>query len=85
MIKSGDIIKHNAFMDIAVQVFFINNNPETEEIEISGVWVNQGQVNTYCINEPAKFTIKKHELSNWMKCLKPKSDLIRIEQWEKLT
>jgi hypothetical protein len=84
VIKQGDIIKHKAFMDVAVQVIFASTNPENGEMEVSGIWINQGQLRTYSINEPAKFTIKKHQLDNWMKCLKPKSNFIRNEEWEQL-
>lgn len=84
MIKSGDIIKHKNFMDVAVQVLFTTTNPETGNIEISGVWINQGQVKTYSTNQLAYFIVKKEDLSNWSKCLKLDSSFIRNESWEQL-
>lgn len=84
MIKQGDIIKHQAFMDVAVQVFFSSTNPKTGDIRIDGVWLNQGQTQSYRINEPANFTIKKNHLCKWYKCLKPESKFLRNEEWEQL-
>ena len=84
MINQGDIIKHKAFIDVAVQVIFASTNPENGEIKVSGIWINQGQLRTYNINEPAKFIIKKHQIDNWMRCSKSKSSFIRNEKWEQL-
>jgi hypothetical protein len=84
MIKSGDVIKHKNFTDVAIQVMFVSVHPNTNDIEISGVWINQGQTQTYSINEPAKLQIKEKHLSDWLKCSKPKSTFIRNEEWKEL-
>jgi len=89
MIKVGDIIKHKAYMDVAIQVLFTSTNPENEEIIIKGVWINQGQIqsyyiNAYYINEFVERTIQKSQLPNWFKCMKPKSKFIRNEEWKQL-
>lgn len=83
MFKSGDIIKSNAFMDVAVQVLLTRTNPETGDVEIDGVWINQGYVNTMYINVPAHFTIKKEHLDNWLKLEGPMTKCIRNEKWSK--
>ena len=84
MIKVGDIIKHKAYMDVAIQVLLTSTNPANEEIMITGVWINQGQTKTYSINEIVERTIQKSQLSNWFKCIKPESEFIRNEEWKQL-
>jgi hypothetical protein len=84
MIKQGDVIKHQAFMDVAIQIITSNTHPKTGDIEVRGIYLNQGQVETFSINEPAHFIIKKRNLKNWYKCLKPESKFIRNESWEQL-
>ena len=84
MIKQGDVIKHKSFMDVAIQVYFINQHPETQDIEIRGIWLSQGQVESYCSNESAEFTIKAHNLNDWLKCSKPESITLRSEEWKEL-
>jgi len=88
MIKSGDVIKHKASMDVAIQVFYSTVDPETTNILINGVWINQGQVDTFTIRTkrfpigvPAEFFIKPEHLKNWLKCRKPDAQLIRNEEW----
>jgi len=84
MIKSGDVIKHEAFLDVAVQVHTVSKNPETGDISITGMWINQGQVRTYVINEPASFSIKEKHIENWSLCEKPTSTFVRNEKWRSL-
>lgn len=84
MIKQGDIIKHKAFMDVAVQIINTTTNPETQDIEVRGIWINQGQVSSFVLNQVTTFIIKKEHLSNWLKCLKPRSSFIRNEEWKQL-
>ncbi len=84
MIKQGDVIKHKSFMDVAIQVYFANQHPDTRDFEVRGVWLNQGQTSTYSLNEPAEITIKKVNLNDWLKCSKPESGFLRIEEWKEL-
>jgi len=91
MIKQGDIIKHKAFMDVAIQVMYLSENPENGDIEIRGIWLNQGQTKSFVINTnkypagvPVIYIIKKHQICNWLKCDKPSSKHIRNEPWSRL-
>lgn len=91
MINQGDIIKHKAAMDIAIQIISARTNPETENIEVRGIWINQGQTISYIINTkeypagiPAEFIIKPNHLCNWLKCIKNKSEFYRTEEWKPL-
>lgn len=83
MIKVGDIIKHKAFLDVAVQALVITQSPEGD-LDIGGVWINQGCTNSYYINIPINFILKKEHIRDWYKCLNPTSKFIRNETWEQL-
>jgi hypothetical protein len=91
MIKSGDIIKHKASMDVAIQVLYASEHPDNGDVEIRGIWLNQGQTKSFIINTrkypagvPVDCVIKKHQLSNWFKCARPDSKFIRNEEWKQL-
>lgn len=91
MIKQGEIIKHKNFMDVAIQIMYISTNPETESLEVRGIWINQGQTESFVINTrkypygvPIELTIKKEDLSNWLKCSKTDIVFIRNEEWKVL-
>lgn len=84
MINPGDIIKHKAAKDTAVYIISSLQHPLTQDIEIKGIWINQGFVNTYEINILAEFTIKKEHLNNWLKSLNPNAKCIRYEEWKSL-
>lgn len=82
MINRGDIIKHKNFMDVAIRVIDISDNITTNNYEITGFWINQGQVKTFNMNLLAQISIKKDKISDWLKCSKPESNFIRNETWE---
>lgn len=84
MINQGDIIKHKAALDVAIQIMYTSANPLTGDTDIKGIWINQGQVETYSLNIPVNFTILKKDMSNWLKCMKPQSGFIRNEEWKEL-
>ena len=86
MIYQGDIIKHRAALDTAVQIMSATKHAENGSYEIRGMWLNQGFVDTYAINILAEFTIKKEDLSNWMKCLLTLDEIrcIRNANWAQL-
>lgn len=81
MVKQGDVIKHKAAMDVAIQVFRFKQDPNTSNYHVQGYWINQGQVMKYSMGIPAEFYIKPEHLPNWLKCAKPESDKIRDEEW----
>lgn len=83
MISPGDVIKHSAAMDMAVQVVYANRMPN-DDYEIRGIWFNMGQARSYLIDVSATFTIKKHQLRNWQKIIGPISDFIRDDEWGEL-
>jgi len=91
MIKAGDVIKHSAFMDVAIQIITSSINPHNGDIYINGIWLNQGQqasfiikTRKYPVGVPIEMIIKKDQVQNWTKCLKPNSDFIRQEEWKVL-
>jgi hypothetical protein len=84
MINQGDVIKHKAALDVAIQVMYASTNPMTNDVEISGIWLNQGQVQSYSMNIPVEFIIKEKHVSNWLRCEKPSSKFIRNETWSEL-
>jgi hypothetical protein len=45
---------------------------------------NQGQNKSWSINEPAELTIRKDNMKDWLKCSKPESLTLRIEEWKEL-
>lgn len=88
MIKQGDLIKHKASLDCAIQVITSTVDPRTQNILVKGVWINQGQVQTfpiatptYPIGIPAEFFIRPGHLKNWLMCIKPDSLHVRKEEW----
>lgn len=87
--EPGDVIKHKAFIDVCVQVTFIDNDPELEEVIVHGIWFNQGQTESFMINTkqypyglPCHFSIKRKNLDKWFKCLEPTSKFLREATWE---
>ena len=83
MINPGDMIKHNAAMDVAVQVINANRSQDGD-YSIQGIWFNMGQAKTYSINELADFTIKKDQVQNWKKIIGPISEFVRNDNWEQV-
>ena len=91
MIKSGDLIKHKDSLDVAIQVTYSTVDPETSNFLVKGIWINQGQVQSYPITTnqykagvPAEFFIKPEHLENWLRCIRPDSSHVRNEEWKPL-
>ena len=84
MLNKGDVIKHKAAMDVAIQIFRFAQDPNTSNYHVQGWWINQGQTMKYSMGIPAEFYIKPEHLTNWLKCQKPDADKIREEKWEPL-
>ena len=89
MVNRGDVIKHKAAMDTAIQVMIFTRDPSTSNYIVRGVWINMGQTQSfpiateeYPVGIPAEFFIKPEHLSNWLKCTKPKSKFVRKEDWK---
>lgn len=89
MIKPGDIIKHKAFLDVAILILFSSEHPETKDLEIKGVWLNQGQKTSYVINSnkyptgiPITLNLSTLQIKNWLVCSKPEAKFIRNEEWK---
>jgi ATP-dependent DNA ligase len=89
-IERFDFIKHEKFMDVAVEVRWVVDLQE--ELMITGYWWNQGfeksflcpvyekkSRNPYGSGYPQlkaqTFKIKKNELSNWSKLVTPRKDM----------
>jgi hypothetical protein len=72
LIRPGDYIKHEKFMDVALYVTSVGQLVVGgSEIHISGIWWNQGFEKSYCINIFANITIETEKLSEWQLCLDP--------------
>lgn len=92
MISPGEVIKHKAFMDVAVQIIFALLDPETNNLEVRGIWINRGQSNSFIINSkqhpegiPAEFIIKQKHLQNWLKCNKQIGVSFKDAEWKELS
>jgi len=84
MIRPDDVIKHKASMDVAIQVLYTSVDPTTGNTLVNGVWLNQGQTESFVLNYGAEFFIRPEHLQNWLRCKNPKSRFIRNEEWEPL-
>lgn len=78
-------------MDVAVYVGNVKEDVDTGDLSISGIWVNQGQTKTFIIGTkayplgiPAQFTIKSHQIRNWLVSKEPNDDFIRNKEWIQL-
>jgi hypothetical protein len=91
MIKQGDVIKHVRNIDVAIQVMYTSVNPETKNLWVKGIWLNQGFVKSWVINSrkypagiPVELDITEEQSSNWLKCSSPFAKCIRYEDWKPL-
>jgi len=57
MVKLGQLIKHKRFMDVAIQITYIDDNGITTEYD--GDWVNLAFVKSYLIGWSVMQTSKK--------------------------
>lgn len=82
-LKTGDIIKHKAFLDVAFEVtraFY-----GTHDMVVCGLWVNQGFTRTWVIDTTEHwFRISEEQKDNWLVCEKPRAVCIRGEKWVKI-
>jgi hypothetical protein len=75
VIENGDIIKHEAFLDVAFEVHYAYGSGINDDVMVTGEWMNQGQVNSWYIpNNIPHFTIKKERIHEWFKVVYPKKD-----------
>lgn len=79
MIKSGMVIKHRRFMDVAIHVNKVYHFPQG--CKIKGEWVNQAFEKTFFMGMSAKVKIKKEDLKDWLVCCNTKAECIRYEKW----
>lgn len=90
-LEAGDVIKHKAFVDVCIQLTFVDNDPEEDSVIIHGIWFNQGQTESFLINTkqypfgiPCYFTLKRKQLNNWFKCMEPTAKFLRKATWESI-
>jgi len=95
-IESWDVIKHDAFMDVAFEVEYAVEY--TNDIMVTGYWYNQGFEKSWMLpyyrNSRARamgqpstqtFFIKRADLHKWSKVINPRKDVacLRKCDWEK--
>ncbi len=95
MIDNWDVIKHEAFMDVAFEVEYAHDLGEV--IHVCGYWWNQGYQMSFLIpyRDPAThrriqyaypgvssqaFQIKKSDLHKWTKAVDPRTQL-PVNRW----
>jgi hypothetical protein len=87
--KIGDIIKHEAFRDVAITLISQPMPLKGGGYFIKGLWVNQAFVESFIINpirEYGKVTLRilREDLSKWFICDNPKAKCIRYENWTQI-
>lgn len=88
-LKSGDVIKHERSMDVAV---YLTEEPMPTKdggIFIKGLWMNQAFVKSFIICPIREFgkvrhRVKPEDVSKWLYCKNPKAECVRNEEWERL-
>ena len=83
-LRTGMIIKHEAFMDVA---FWVDkcHGPfgKSGKLKVRGRWINMGFIQSYHIGITQKFEILAKEYDKWFKCLEPEAKCIRYAKWKK--
>lgn len=75
LIRPGDVIKHEKFMDVAVLVYSVGVlEVGATSIQIYGTWMNQGYVRSWVIGDSTDFSIKVEDLSKWYLCVDEQKD-----------
>lgn len=78
-LRTGDIIKHKSFMDVAFQVtgaFY-----GTHDMVVYGRWLNQGFTEMYVIEKREHwFRITEDQMANWV----VKSNSLRASKWTEI-
>jgi hypothetical protein len=83
MFKVGDIVKHERFMDVALEVLRCVEMPEY--YAVNGVWVNQGFVKSYDIGRADLVKVSKDQKEQWYRCIdRSKDQCLRKCDWEKI-
>lgn len=83
MIKPGDVIKHEKFMDVCFMLSRVFKGKKG--IKVSGVWMNMGYTRSWFI-EDGSFEIKMEDLQSWLICTDEKvNPCLRYCPWEKVS
>lgn len=83
LIRPGDIIKHEKFMDVAVNVSFVGClEVGATSILVAGEWMNQGFEKSWNIGKMTLFDIPVDKLTEWYLCVNPEADeCLRKCEW----
>jgi hypothetical protein len=82
--RTGDIIKHNRFMDACIKVLSIRSIGD-KYVNISGTWWNQGFNNSYQITpKPINFNITSENKKDWSILKNKEIPCFRYGNWEVL-
>jgi len=82
MLRTGNIIKHKNFMDVAIIVNTCDKYGSY--YMISGEFINQGFDETYPMGQYKTFKIETNKLSDWSVCTQPSTQCIRYSNWKEL-
>ncbi len=88
--KSGDIIKHKNFMDVAVLLTTDPMPLKAGGYHIKGLWMNQAFTKSFVINPIREYgkvniKIKPEKLSEWLLCGNPEAECVRYEKWSPIS
>jgi len=83
LIRPGDVIKHEKFMDVAIYVTGVGCLEHgATSIQIVGLWMNQGFEKSWFIGHPANVNLSVDKLTEWYLCVNPEADkCLRKCEW----
>jgi hypothetical protein len=83
-LTTGDIIKHEKFMDVALLIMRIKE--VDGHLKFRAMWINQGQNKSWFLPAPIQeFSIDLNDLHLWSKCMNNNAKCVRHEKWEPIT
>lgn len=88
--RSGDIIKHEKFMDVAVLLTTDPMSLKDGGYHIKGLWMNQAFTSSFIIDPIRQFgkvniKIKEDRVSRWSICENPEAKCVRYEKWSPIS
>lgn len=83
-IRPGDIIKHDGFRDVAIYVMHVGQlEYGATSVQVGGVWVNRGFINSWFLDENIFFSIELKDLKKWKVCVNPLTVMcLRNAEWK---
>ena len=86
MVRTGNVIKHKKFMDVAFHVGKVRGPyGPNGRVEITGAWINQGYVKSWILCITQKLILTDAQIkAEWQVCLEPDADCFRHVQWKDL-